>query len=119
MSLPSAKRRSSAVWRSKGSTNATRSVLPGESTGNQMQDFRRDIAFGYIDEVGDQAVRNGLIESRFIDEAAIHHCLCNRLSVQLCFVQDVLSLRRLKYALLDKKFGKLFVRHIFVEALKG
>src|SRR6266704_80100 len=114
MSLPSAKRRSSAVWRSKGSTNATRSVLPGESTGNQMQDFRRDIAFGYIDEIGNQAVGNGLIESRFIDEAAIHHCLCNRLSVQL-----VLSLRRLKYALLDKKFGKLFVRHIFVEALKG
>src|SRR5882724_12163835 len=46
-----------------------------------------------------------------IDEATIDHRLRDCLPIQLYLVQDVLCLRRLEHAVLDKKFGKLLILH--------
>src|SRR6266436_2455866 len=76
-----------------------------------MQNFRRDLAFGQVDEVGAKAAGDCLIKARLIDEAAIDHRLRDRLPVQLHFAEDVFRLRRYEHTLLDEKFGKLFIRH--------
>ena len=93
--------------------NRQRAVQPRQSARNETQNLRRDLAFAQIDEFRAQAVGNGFIKARLIDKAAVDHRLRNRFSVQFHFVQHVIGLRRLQYALLNEKFGELFFGHLF------
>ena len=92
-----------------------RSTRPWSSCGTHPADppvrRGRDFLFAEIDIFSAKRIGDGVIKTAFIDKAAVHHCLDDGFAIQVCLVQNVLGLRGLKNALLDKEFGDLFLVH--------
>ena len=82
-------------------------MQPRQSAGNQSLNLRRNLALAQIDKLGPECVGDNTIKSRLIDKAAIDHGLGNGLSVQVCFLENVVRLRRLQDALFNKKLDDL------------
>ena len=74
-----------------------------------------NLAIGKIDEFRPERIGNDTIESGLIDEAAIDHRLCDRFSVHVRFLQDVVGLRWLQDMLLNKEIGDLLVVHVLID----
>src|SRR5438132_13022869 len=87
---------------------------PGQAARNQALNFRRDFAFGQIDKLRAEGVRDHAVKPGFIDEAVINHGLSNRFTIQLCFLENIIRLRWLQNALLHEKIGDLFVVHVWI-----
>src|ERR1044072_2495667 len=64
-----------------------------------------------MNQISPQSVGDCLIKGRFVDETSVDHRLRDCLSVEFDLVQDGLSLRSLKHAVLDKKLGELRFLH--------
>src|SRR4029434_3038475 len=86
-------------------------MQPRQTVRNQFQNRRRNLLVAKIDIFGAEGPGDCLIETVLIDKAAIDHRLDDGLAVPIRLIENVLTLRRLKNVLLNKKLGDLFLVH--------